>query len=324
MTKAEKIALLEKIEKYPIEDKALRHVMYLCDNCDFKITITDRKKTYISCEIGNSAERALLGIENVKNEYSHLFGTYWQGSSDDICLDCGSINIIKRNDSDIFCEYCSSRNVVFWQNLAGKKCPACNFKLSEGKEFDNEKDLDNYGDKLWKECVAKAMKKHGIEKSIIKEMTEEEEKILKKKIELYQFYLDSWYVINRNHNIIKFCYQRSFHPEILIIVEWEKEDQDGKLTFVQDMDDDFNNLFKEIKLDNIRIKTLLSILEKYNFFVESNEIDRMGLDGSIWQLEVQHNEQFKEINVWSPKYGVIYDIGKLLIEYSEVEIEELY
>jgi hypothetical protein len=73
-----------------------------------------------------------------------------------------------------------------------------------------------------------------------------------------------------------------------------------------------------------KIKELLSILDKYKYFSKPNKIIRHGLDGSRWILEVQIGKLYKEIDVWTPNKGVIYDIGKLLIKYSGAIINELY
>jgi DNA-directed RNA polymerase subunit RPC12/RpoP len=333
MTRIGKIRLLNKVNRNIDKFNRQKHVVYFCSNCGFKIAITDRDDPYIECRVGNYYE-----YEVSQNEYGkyindsekNINGTRWSKPANHICLNCGNSLLFNSNDENKICEECNSKNIVFWNELPGKKCPSCNGTFNDGIVYNT---YDEYSESNFKEQVdglAKAKKKYGIKEDIkedikeIKIYTEEERQMMAAESELREKYLDQWYVINNNTNIIKFECSRSFHGPFCIIAEWDNDNSDGKLIFCMRIFSDDEDDYKEIKLENKKIKYLLSVLEKYKYFTKPNQIERYGLDGSTWTLEVQYGKLFKEISVWSPDKGVIYDIGRLLLEYSKPKINEIY
>jgi hypothetical protein len=67
----------------------------------------------------------------------------------------------------------------------------------------------------------------------------------------------------------------------------------------------------------------LSHYGKYHIqiFTEPNEIKNYDLDGSTWYLEIQYNGDYKELNVWQPEYGVVYEIGQKLMQFSGMKLD---
>jgi hypothetical protein len=329
MTRLGKIRLLNKIYRDMDRFNRQKHIIYCCSNCEFKITVIDRNSPYIECQVGNYYEYEIDQNEYgkyIKDHEKNINGTSWSKPANHICLNCGNSLLLNINAENKICEKCNSRNIVFWNELPGKKCPSCNGIFNDGIIYNTH---DEYFESIFKELVdglAKAKKKYGIKEDSkeIKVYTEEEKQILAVKEALIEKYMDQWYVINSGTNIIKFECSRSFHGPFCVIAEWDNDNSDGKLIFCMHTSSDDEDDYKEMKLENKKIKHLLNILDKYKYFTKPNQIKRFGLDGSTWILEVQYGKLFKEISVWSPDKGVIYDIGKLLLEYSKPKINEMY
>jgi hypothetical protein len=329
MTKLAKIRLLDKIDKETAQFNALKHIVFLCNNCGFKVAVTDRSDPYIECQVGNYHEYDVdpkqYGKYIKKNE-KNINGTFWSKPASHICLNCGNSIFYENDNIEKCCEKCNSKNIIFWKDLPRNKCPCCDGIFNEGIMFNS---YDEYSEYNFKESInglSKAKEKYGIneDKIIIKEYTEDEKKTIEEENKLLKYYMDLRYVINQTKNVIRYECHRSFHGPFYIIAKWDNDNQDGELIFCMYFPDKNEESFKKIILENNKIKILLSILDKYKYFTKPNEIKRMGLDGSTWTLEVQHGKLYKEIHVWSPVKGVIYDLGNLLIEYSGVKINEMY
>jgi len=321
MTRKEKIKLLDKLDKGNNEFNFLKHYVFYCNNCNFRVEVTDRLDPYISCQVGNYYELEI----NKNRTKRNINGKLWSRPANSICLNCG--NTLKKEKSalQIKCEECGSENIVFWKDLPNKKCPDCDGKFDVGILFNTRDELIEWDIDEWIEGIAKAKKKYGIkEENIIEKLTEEEKRNIEKERILIQYFMNQRYVLNNNYNIIKFDCHRSFHSPFIIIAEWLNEIDDGKIIFCLLYGDKNEKSYIAKNLENCKIKELLSILDKYKYFSKPNKINRWGLDGSRWTLEVQIGKLYKEIDVWTPNKGVIYDIGNLLINYSGAIINELY
>jgi ribosomal protein S27E len=328
MTRLQKIKLLDKIDKKSAEFDALRHYVFYCNKCNFKITVTDRPDTYIACQVGNYYEYEVDRKEYgkyIKENERNINGTMWSRPADSICLNCGNIMILKDIKNKIICEKCNNRNIVSWHDLPKSKCPSCNGKFDNGIIFNTYDELREWNLDEWIELLSKAKEKYGIieEKTFI-EYSEEENSIFEKENILLQYFMNERYVLNNKYNIIKFDCHRSFDSPFCIIVEWFNNDNDGNIIFCMYSCEENERRYIAKRLEIYKLNILLSILNKYKYFSKPNKINRHGFDGSTWTLEVQIGNLYKEIDVWSPNKGVIYDIGKLLIEYSGVIINELY
>jgi len=328
MTRQQKIKLLDKIDKERSIFNNIKHYVFYCNNCNFKVEVSDKPITYISCQVGNYYE-----LEAFRNEYGKCItgnernrnGIKWAGPANSICLNCGNIVQKTNNDYRIKCDECSSENIVFWKDLPYKKCPTCSGNFDVGIFFNTNEELIEWDIDEWIEGISRAKKKYGIkEENIIEELTEEEKRNIEKERVLLEYFMDQRYVINNNYNIIKFDCHRSFHSPFTIIAEWFNEFDNGKIIFCMAYCEENEKFYIAKSLENFKIKELLSILDKYKYFTKPNKITRHGLDGSRWKLEVQIGKSYKEINVWTPNKGVIYDIGNLLIKYSGAIINELY
>ena len=328
MNKQQKIKLLDKIDKDFEIFNLHKHYVYYCNKCNFKISVTDKSTPHIECQAGNYYEyklnREKYGIKIIEDD-TKINGRLWSGPADRICLNCG--NIMDRNDikKGNYCNKCKSKNIVLWKNLPGKKCPSCNGKFSIGIMFNTYDEYSKWNIDEWVEEIANAKNKYGIkEETIIKEFTEEEKRIFERENILLKYYMDQRYVLNSKYNVIRFHCHRFFHSDFYIIAEWNKINEDGYLIYCMYSCEKNEKRFISKKLDYIKIKRLIEILDKYKYFSKPNNIKRFGLDGSRWTLEIQIEERYKEIDIWTPEKGVIYDIGNLLIEYSEVNIKNLY
>jgi DNA-directed RNA polymerase subunit RPC12/RpoP len=328
MTRQQKIKLLDKIDKDNAEFNALKHYVFYCNTCNFKVEVTDRPNTYISCQVGNYYELEMNRNENRKYviEYKrNINGIYWSSSANSICLNCGNTVKKENKDDKIYCDKCGSENIAFWKDLPDKKCPDCNGKFDVGIFFNSNYELIEWNIDEWNEEISKAKNKYGVkEKNTNKELTEEEKRNIEKKTILFEHFMDERYVLNNNHNIIKFVCNRSFHSPFTIIAEWFNEIEDGKIIFCMYYCGENEKSYISKNLENSKIKELLSVLDKYKYFTKPNKSNRMGFDGSTWTLEVQIGKSYKEIDVWSPNKGGVYDIGNLLINYSGAIINELY
>ena len=328
MTRSQKFKLLNKIDKRKKNFNALKHYVFYCNKCNFKITVSDRPDPYIECKVGNYFE-----YEVDRNEYGkyiskddrNINGTFWSKPANSICLDCGNSLVLTQVENNNTCEKCKSKNIVFWYDLPNKKCPACNGKFGPRIIFNTNDELREWDFEESIECLSKTKKKYGIiEENETKELAEEEKRIIEKEMVLIQYFMNQRYVLDKNYNIIKFDCHRSFHSPFSIIVEWFNECDDGKIIFCMYFCEKNEKTYIAQTIENSKIKELISILDSYNYFKKPNKLDRLGYDGATWTLEVQIDNLYKEISVWSPDEGVIYEIGKLLIKYSGAIINELY
>jgi hypothetical protein len=138
--------------------------------------------------------------------------------------------------------------------------------------------------------------------------------------------LDNEILIHKNNiTIIRFTCLRSFHKPFSIKVIWDNNN--AKLIF--SMSDgmggyEVGKLISHFEkyLSNDQINKLL---ESINIiFDQPTKIEEYGLDGSQWIIEININGRYKVVDRWSPKSGVVYNIGKYLIELSGEKICELY
>jgi len=262
---------------------------------------------------------------NIIEEETKINGKYWGRPADRICLNCGKTmdcNDFKKNNS---CDICGSTEIIFWKDLPGKKCPSCNGEFTIGIKFNSEDEYTKWNIDEWIEETEKAKRKYGIkEEKTVKEITEEEKRKFEKENVLVDYFTDQRFVINHKYNVIKFDCHRSFHSDFCIIVEWFKDNEDGYIIFCMRSSEENENRYIASNIEKYKIQRLLEILDKYKYFSKPNKIKRFGFDGSRWTLEVQIKNKYKEIDVWTPKNGVIYDVGKKLIEYSGAIINNLY
>ena len=129
------------------------------------------------------------------------------------------------------------------------------------------------------------------------------------------------------NNVVKFRCERSFHNRYSIKIEWKENDRFGIYVFNMVpkrlfLDEDLIHYEKQINLP--KIDELVQIIEKRGYFDDHEEKRRFGRDGSDWKIEVKLNGKYKKIEEWSPKKGVVYDIGKYLIDLSDKNLEPIY
>ena len=134
-------------------------------------------------------------------------------------------------------------------------------------------------------------------------------------------------VANNINNVIKFKCRRSFENEYAIKIEWKENDRFGIYVFNMVpkrlfLDEDLIHYEKQINLP--KIDELLQIIEKYRYFDYHEERGGGGHDGSDWIIEIKLNGKYKKITESSPKRGMIYDIGKYLIDLSDKNLEPIY
>ena len=326
MTKQEKIILLDKWEKERQTFDALKHIVYRCSDCHFKIAVTDKEDPYIQCSVGFHYEYSKTTeryekIEHTNNKINHSL--YLGAPANHICLNCGNALLFSKRKKNKKCDNCNASEIVFWEELTDKVCPICNGKFADGVVFNSN---DDYREADWAEDkreLLQAQEKYGI---VDKEVcTEEEMRKREEEYTLISRYMSSRFVVESKNNVIYFSCRRSFHLPFSIVVEWDNSMNFGNLVFCSLEFSDEYDTYKEMRLEKEKINRLLQVLDKYKFFSEPNESDRMGFDGSTWNLEVSYGELYKEISVWSPDTGVIYDIGHLLLEYSNPKINgEIY
>ena len=139
--------------------------------------------------------------------------------------------------------------------------------------------------------------------------------------------LENEHIDLSDNNVIKFICRRSFHDLFSIKIEWKNNEFMG--LFVLNVipmrsikEENVKHYVKLIKIEHI--EKLLSILEKYKYFEESNYIERHGLDGASWKVQIKIMEKYKELDIWSPDDGVVYDIGKYLISLSDIDLGQIY
>jgi DNA-directed RNA polymerase subunit RPC12/RpoP len=215
MTRQEKIKLLDKLDKENNKFNTLKNYVFYCNNCNFRIEVTDRPDPYISCKVGNYYE-----LEIDKNiTKRNINGRLWSRPANSICLNCGNTLQKEKNDCQIKCDECGSENIVFWKDLPNKKCPDCDGKFDVGILFNTSEELREWDIDECIEGISRAKKKYGIKENIIEELTEEEKRNNEKERILSQYFMDQRYVLNNNYNIIKFDCHRSFHSPFTIIAE---------------------------------------------------------------------------------------------------------
>ncbi|MDR0322310.1 MAG: hypothetical protein LBI28_12485 [Treponema sp.] len=123
-------------------------------------------------------------------------------------------------------------------------------------------------------------------------------------------------------NVIRFTCLRTFHSPFSIKVIW---DNNAKLIYNMSNGaggysaGELINHFEK-SLNNDQINNLTEIIHSYNIFNQPSVIDESGFDGSQWIIEINMDGNYKVIDRWSPKRGMIYDIGKYLVELSGEEI----
>jgi len=327
MTKQEKIRLLDEWEKKWEREReasnSLKHIVYCCSDCHFKIAVTDRNDPYIQCSVGFHYEydeftEKYKKVEHINKAVEHYSDI--RRLANHVCLNCGKpLSNFSSQRKIRKCNKCGGNEIVFWKELAGKHCPICKGKLDDGIVFNTN---DEYSNSNWEEEeneLFKAQEKYGI---VNKDLyTEEEIRERDEKYPLMKPYMRSRFVVESNSNVIKFSCRRSFHYPFYIIVEWDTNAVFGKLVYCSFVFSEGIDNFKEMLLEKEKIDKLLQILDKYKFFSYPNESAGSGFDGSTWELEVSYEDLYKEISIWSPEKGVIYDIGHLLLAYSNPKID---
>jgi len=132
----------------------------------------------------------------------------------------------------------------------------------------------------------------------------------------------------KKNNVIKFIYDCFFHDYFSIKIEWNEDNQCGEYVLYTTPrhgsfeKDDVKHYKKQI--GEKHIKELLLMMDKYKYFDESNYIERLGLDGSFWTTEIKINNKYKKLTIWSPNDGIVYLIGKYLIDLSEIDLGKIY
>jgi hypothetical protein len=134
-------------------------------------------------------------------------------------------------------------------------------------------------------------------------------------------------IFQNNINVIRFTCLRTFHKPFSIKIMWNNIN--AKLIF--NMSDGaggyspgalMSHFAKPLRND--QLNKLIEIVNRYNIFNQPTTINNDGLDGSQWIIEVNIDGNYKVIDRWTPRRGVVYDIGKYLIELSEEKIDTLY
>ena len=310
---------------FRICDNNEKHVIFYCSNCKFNISVTIRKNPYISVCLGYYFEYDEKSDDykeyKILPEEKESFSLINQPATH-ICLNCGNTLTYKNRNKHQICNKCNGNNIIFWKNIAGKKCFICNGIFDEGKYLKTNDEYNKEYSNTRKSIFLEAINKFGIiPEKYTKEGIEDRNKFLN----LLDIYFDKRYTIFKNKNVIKFVCERSFHGNFCIIVEWDKNNYE--LIFcLNGLSENENDKYFAINIDNNKISILINILEKHKYFKKSHKNKNFGLDGSTWTLEVKYGLLYKEISEWSPSKGVIYDIGKYLIELSNANryIKELY
>lgn len=101
-------------------------------------------------------------------------------------------------------------------------------------------------------------------------------------------------------NTVRFLWIRSFHPTILFVVEPSSETT-AKFKASELKDDEWK-VFSEVTMPLERhLKQLARITDSHAFFSLPNFVNRQGLDGSSWIIDIRHQGEHHWINRWSPK-----------------------
>ena len=130
--------------------------------------------------------------------------------------------------------------------------------------------------------------------------------------------------VDNNISIYRFTCLRTFQDPFSIRIEIGKE-KSARLYFK--MRDSFDltgklEKNKERKLEKEETREFLELLKRYDYLSLPFYDESMGLDGSIWIVEILEDNKYHAVTTWSPENGAIYDLGKLFVDLSRQVIDE--
>lgn len=133
---------------------------------------------------------------------------------------------------------------------------------------------------------------------------------------------------NKDKQIFRFTWLRTFHNPISIRLEVNKNDGSGTL-YVKETDGaggyEPGNIKEDFKknISKESIDKLLKLLEKEDFWKLSPKVKTMGLDGAQWIIEGLQDGKYHLVDRWSPNGG-IKDIGLFFLQLSGLKVEDIY
>lgn len=102
---------------------------------------------------------------------------------------------------------------------------------------------------------------------------------------------------------VRFLWQRSFHPAVLFEVS-NISDTTARYTARSWDDEGAWTVFSEMEIPIERhVRQLKRFADQHDFFNEPKSIDRLGLDGSGWIIQIKSNGKEHSIYRWSPESG---------------------
>lgn len=125
---------------------------------------------------------------------------------------------------------------------------------------------------------------------------------------------------------IRFVWQRSFHPPVVIRVGFDNADAWLTAIALGEPADG-----AQLGPEQARISKPLSAAQTSKLMAQmqdspianfGEEAEAWGLDGSTWLFEQRSGWRYYAVSRWSPRQGGLRDLGMLLVDFSELEIPQ--
>ena len=115
--------------------------------------------------------------------------------------------------------------------------------------------------------------------------------------------------------IIRFDWDRSLHGHIAISIAHRSDDY---LLSIFGNEGEF--LYK-LSVESEEVSKILRHADFCDFYIQESYVPRLQIDGSMWAILIQTEEQSHKVEYYSPKTGCVRDIGEMLISLSKLDIE---
>jgi hypothetical protein len=316
------VELLENTIEMDIIQAKRNIILFLCSECGLQISFEPNVVFSNSPRIDFNYEDFRVWFQNdpdfvpIENNYKNTKISSWGGPTSQICLDCGKGLF----EDEVFNTNCGHKNVVAGSELGGQPCPVCGTKLNKGIEIKGLKAFFAKCSELKDEWWNIYRERYKVKKPLPYNYSQNEIIEQERRKSLIKCYDCDFYVIDRPNNIIRFEFRDSFFSgNFQCILEWDNESE-GKLTLYRH----YGDLWIEKNIEYEKVKQIILILEKYNYFDVSSYKKTFGLDGYTFALEIKYKKEYKELAIWGIEKGVLYDVGMTLIQFAGKTFKDLY
>jgi hypothetical protein len=129
-------------------------------------------------------------------------------------------------------------------------------------------------------------------------------------------------------NIYRFLWLRSFHHPIALRLQIQPEGDGVLVLKVLDgaggYEPETLSIERTLELDSDKVSFFLEGLEELHFWELPGPNTSLGLDGAQWVLEGAHEGRYHVVDRWSPEGGPYRDLCLMLLQFSALEVDEVY